>query len=183
MLLWYMLKTYPSCDYTFQAYLPAPFSAVGFSKKYLYFLRPSGWCHTASGRLTPQSCMEKKYLSRSTVWTDFSPYLKQNVIGFWRYTLQWRWCAECPSVLLLQKVEVRLTSSSSGTVWLVTGGSCIFLLSVGTGSSDTYKDKWKILTHVWLSESIDFAFFYSIILDLRLIITKILNIEILSSAK
>lgn len=61
-------------------------------------------------------------------------------------TLQCRWCAVCPSVLLLQTVEVRLTSSSPGMVWLFTGGSCVFLLSAGTWkfSSATEKNEIKV---------------------------------------
>lgn len=44
-------------------------------------------------------------------------------------TLQCRLCAVCPSVLLLLTVEVRLTRSSSGMMWSLTGGGSVFLLS------------------------------------------------------
>lgn len=51
--------------------------------------------------------------------------------------MQCRLCAVCPSVLLLQTVEVRLTRSSSGMMWLLTGGGSVFLLSTGT---------WKLIS-------------------------------------
>lgn len=48
-------------------------------------------------------------------------------------TLKCRWCAPGPCELLLRTGEDRPTRSWSGTVWLFTGGSCVFLLIAGSG--------------------------------------------------
>ena len=59
-------------------------------------------------------------------------------------TLQCRWCAVCPSVFLLQTVDVRLTSSSSGMIWLWRRCGCVFLLSVGTWKVSSATEKRQI---------------------------------------
>lgn len=57
-------------------------------------------------------------------------------------TSQCRSCADCPGVLLLHTVEVRLSRSSCGTICPLTAG-CVLVLSTGTWkfSSATEKDQ------------------------------------------
>ena len=115
--------------------LPAPVRDVGCSRKCLYFLRPSGWCHTASGRLIPQPFETQGHLQERWMWD--SPLIYSRC----ECTLQWRWCAVWPSVLPVQTVEVRLTSSSSGTSWLLKEGSCMSLLSAGARKFSSAAEK------------------------------------------
>lgn len=123
--------------YVGPADLPAPVRDVGCSRKNLYFLRPSWWCQTASGRLIPQPCTQNQFRNCHAK----IPFLGLMVV---EYTLQCRWCAVCPSVLLLLTVEVRLTSSSSGRMWLLTTGGCVFLLSAGTWKFSSITEKKQI---------------------------------------
>ncbi len=139
-----MLENLHNCNNIVNtADLPAPGRDVGCSKKYLYFLRPSGWCQTASGRLIPQLCTQRHVRNQRYELISAT----QNNSGLER-TLQCWWCAVCPSVLLLLTVEVRLTSSSSGMIWSLTGGSCVCLLSAGTWKSSPVTEKNKIKVKV-----------------------------------
>lgn len=79
------LNLHYSCILVDLTDLPAPVRDVGCSRKYLYFLRPSGCCQTASGRLIPHAFKIQIQLRTTAVKRFQPPAVSLNINWARRY--------------------------------------------------------------------------------------------------